>query len=169
MRAGHGRGSRPHWWGAKWRREATGSRRGAGVAGAGYRRAGGLCGSNRARAPARDPRAADAAAHLPGVALRSRFHSIDTARAGDTSDSGECWRHRPRAGCHRPRDAAPEPEATARPGSGAFRRAGEESLDQQSARFSRRRPWLAGRTLMRERMRRRSLRQAPGEGVKYFV
>ena len=49
MRAGHGRGSRPHWWGAKWRWEATGSRRGAGAAGTGCRRAGGLCGSNPAK------------------------------------------------------------------------------------------------------------------------
>src|SRR5579859_1170903 len=56
--AAHGRGSPPRW--VAKRREATGSSPCVGIARAAGRRAGGLCGSNRAKAAGQNPPGADA-------------------------------------------------------------------------------------------------------------
>jgi hypothetical protein len=67
------------------------------------------------------------ASHSPGAALPWRSPPIDTVRAVGKSGSGECWRHRPRADCHRSLGAAPGPEATALRDSAASHPAGKES------------------------------------------
>src|SRR5205085_11993856 len=77
-----GTGSRPLCL-TKWRQGAAGSPRCVGVAPVADRRAGGLCGSNLARAVGLNSPGVDATADFPGAALPSHCHSIDTARATD--------------------------------------------------------------------------------------
>ena len=82
---------------------------------------------SREAAAVRDPPGADAAAHSPDEASRSRCHPIDTARAADRGGSGECWPHRPGADCHRQSFAAPGGEEAFLLDSAASHQAEEES------------------------------------------
>ena len=82
----------------------------------------------------------DATADFHGAALPSHCHSIDTARATDRDDNCECWRHTPRAGCHRLLGVAHAGAASGKPGNAACHRAGEQSLGRRSGQLSRASP-----------------------------
>ena len=92
-----------------------------------YRLGDAACDSNRAIAGEQTQSEADAAGRSPGVALPWRCHSTGTARAANTGGNCGCWPHRPRAGSHRPLDAAHGGEEAFLLDSGASHLAGGES------------------------------------------
>src|SRR5712691_384398 len=154
---GNGPAAHERRW-AKLRLEATGpapvSRLPVGGAAGACRRADALCDSNPARTEEPSRRRVGAAAHLPGAASRWRGPAFNTDRAADRDGNCEYWRHRPRAGSHRPPGVAPGHEAIDLLDTGASHRTGEENLVPRSDPFSRKWLWRVDHTQWREPMRR---------------
>jgi hypothetical protein len=112
---------------AKRQREAACSPRPVDVARAAGKRVGALCDSNPARGATLDQPGGDGATRSPASVSSWHFPPIGTGRAKGRGDNCGCWRHTPRAGCHRLRAAAPAGSTCCLLDSGASHQAGEES------------------------------------------